>query len=468
MFLKSRRKEIARMSEGWGVEHVTLDPEGPTGPVRLHLHPAANGGPSLLFINGSTILPLEPGPAMLLRIFMQELKKVCHPGEEVSEESLARVVEITIGKMHSLYPRIKNFENKFADDLAEIQQVVFSIAGGEWPEELRNLKAMTMAQYAKYMTGPFRMDLAVMPTRLNGKWSCPNCCGACYAKTGTAMDVGPNEILTTQQWEDILDILWKAGVSQVSFTGGEPTEREDLPKLIQYAQEFTTRLNTCGRKLKDINYCWQLKEVSLDVVQVTVYSHDSEIHNKLVGSKNAWSETMQGIRNSLAVGLEVSVNIPLVEENVYSLTETMEYLHAEMGVRYFTCSGLLPAGGAKKLMNQHEDANEETLYYELRRAKALADHLNLELEFTSPGSIDSSKLAELGFQNIPVCGACLGNMAISPKGIVLPCQSWVHERDGLGNILETSWKEIWNSKACKGIRSKAANNNDCPLRMEEN
>jgi MoaA/NifB/PqqE/SkfB family radical SAM enzyme len=286
--------------------------------------------------------------------------------------------------------------------------------------------------------------------------------------TGEAMKVKAGEMLTTQEWKDVLDILWKeAGTSQVSFTGGEPTERPDLVELIAYAQEFTTRLNTNGRKLADLAYCWQLKKVSLDVAQITVYSSNANTHNMLVGAKGAWAETMQGIRNAVSVDLEVSVNIPLVDANVRGLAETIEYLYNNLGVRYFTCSGLLPAGGAKQIISSGRAATADVLYKELRRAKVLAKKLNLELDFTSPGVLTRAQLMKLGFNNPPVCGACLGNMAISPKGVVLPCQSWVHDSNGLGSILETPWKQIWNNPMCKRIRKQAiANEGLCSLPME--
>lgn len=463
---RATHKKARRLAEGWGVEHVTLNPKGSDSPVRLHLHPAKSHGPSILYINGQHILPVRHGEAMLLRIFMQELKKVYHPGQEADDAGIWKVLKVTARRMHELYPEVKDHEKRFAGDLAYMQKIIFAVAKGEWPEELKGLKPMTMAQYAKHMTGPFRMDLAVMPMRVDGKWACSNICGACYAMTGEAMQVKASEMLTTQEWKSVLDILWKnAGTSQVSFTGGEPTERPDLVELIGYAREFTTRLNTNGRKLADLAYCRELTRVSLDVAQITVYSHSADIDDALVGVKGAWKETMQGIENAMNVHLEVSVNIPLVDANVHGLTETIEYLYRNLGVRYFTCSGLLPAGGAMQVIRSGRAAEADILYEELRRAKTLAKRLNLELDFTSPGSLTEAQLRELGF-NYPVCGACLGNMAISPKGNVLPCQSWVHDSNGLGDILQTPWKQIWSNPACKRIRKQAANKNACPLATE--
>ena len=66
---------------------------------------------------------------------------------------------------------------------------------------------------------------------------------------------------------------------------------------------------------------------------------------------------------------------------------------------------------------------------------------------------------------IPSCGACLSNMAISPNGNVIPCQSWL-KGDVLGNILTDDWKKIWNKKRTKEIRKQAMKNEEVCLLKE--
>ena len=87
----------------------------------------------------------------------------------------------------------------------------------------------------------------------------------------------------------------------------------------------------------------------------------------------------------------------------------------------------------------------------------------MEIDFTSPGWIDSGKLAQLHMV-VPSCGACLSNMAINPDGRVIPCQSWLSD-DTLGDMLKDSWKKIWNGRKCKKIRMESAKADGiCPLR----
>ena len=87
----------------------------------------------------------------------------------------------------------------------------------------------------------------------------------------------------------------------------------------------------------------------------------------------------------------------------------------------------------------------------------------MEISFTSPGWVAESFLRELAV-NVPSCGACLSNMAVTPGGNVVPCQSWLSD-DSLGNLLTEDWETIWNSDKCVERRKFSAKmGGECPLR----
>ena len=90
----------------------------------------------------------------------------------------------------------------------------------------------------------------------------------------------------------------------------------------------------------------------------------------------------------------------------------------------------------------------------------------MEISFTSPGWVDDALCDELGIAT-PNCGACLSNMAITPGGNVVPCQSWLSDTP-LGNFLSDPWEEIWNSDSCKERRDFSAKMlAACPLRTKK-
>lgn len=103
----------------------------------------------------------------------------------------------------------------------------------------------------------------------------------------------------------------------------------------------------------------------------------------------------------------------------------------------------------------------------LREAALFCKHNGMEISFTSPGRAHAETLRELSL-TVPVCGACLSNMAVAPDGTAVPCQSWLGEGMGLGNMLSDNWRGIWNHPVCKKIRSMPEDEAlHCPLRSKD-
>ena len=436
------------------VRHITLDPKG-RGVLRIHMIPPrqdADNAPFLLLLNGSRLVPLNLSWAILLANFMDRLEPFT--GVEITESDWNAMAAGAVAETHKTYPFTS--KEQLSDDLATMIRSLVAIARGQEPEA--EVAPLTLGEYAPEMTAPHRMDLMVSAMTRDGAWHCNQKCLHCYA-AGQPLSDTPE--LTTAQWKEILAKLRTANVPQVTFTGGEPTLRADLVELVEVAQWFVTRLNTNGRLLTP-ELCRRLYEASLDSVQVTLYSHDPAVHNALVGAEG-FDDTVTGIRNAVAAGLSVSVNTPLCSLNE-DYAATVRFVNG-LGVRYVTCSGLIPSGSAEGAESRATRLTEEQLTDVLRRAVTAAEELEMEMDFTSPGWLKEETLRSLGLTLVPSCGACLSNMAIAPDGGVIPCQSWLSSQP-LGNMLTDDWDKIWQSQRCAAIRAKSAKMEQlCQLRQ---
>lgn len=435
-----------------GVCHITLDPQGP-GAVRIHLVPSRHQHtdvPFVAILNGRDILPLSVSWAILLTNLMEALRPF--EGKQMEEGEWQQAADDAVKATAAVYKRTP--PEQIAADLQSMLDSLFAIARGETPET--EIQPMDLGAYARHMAAPHRMDLLISAMVKDGAWHCNQKCLHCYA---ARQPYGETEELDTDQWLAVIQKCRAAGIPQLTFTGGEPTLRHDLVKLVDAAQWFVTRLNTNGRMLTSA-LCHDLYEASLDSVQVTLYSAEESIHNTLVGAPG-YADTIAGIRNALAAGLNVSINTPLCSLNKdYAATLAMAH---ELGIRYATCSGLIPAGSAQTPESRGTRLTTAQLTETLRQARAFADAHGMELDFTSPGWLSDDTLRELGFTQVPSCGACLSNMAIAPDGTVLPCQSWLCG-PGLGNILHQPWRRIWNVAPCRSIRRQSAKMlHTCPL-----
>lgn len=436
------------------VKHTTLDPKGP-GVVRIHLIPPRPGKmkcPSVIILNGRDILPLNPAWANMLSEFIDQIN--ARSGRELTEVDFREIKQATLAKMKKIY--YKTQYQTLKEDLEHIFGVILDVAHGKIPQA--EIPYMSIGEYANFMNAPHRMDLMVSSMTKNGCWHCNQKCTNCYAAGQAQADVPE---ISTEDWKKIIDKCRKAYIPQLTFTGGEPTMRNDLVELVEYAQWFVTRLNTNGILLSK-ELCERLYEVSLDSVQVTLYSSCKEEHEALTGA-HAFEKTVQGIKNALDAGLNVSINTPLCRINK-NYVKTLQFAK-ELGIRYVSCSGIIYTGNARNDEAKKEQMTAEELYEVLKEAKKFCDANGMEMSFTSPGQVPEELLREIGLQ-VPTCGACMSNMAIAPNGDVVPCQSWLDVNAYLGNMLKDPWKRIWNAPLAMSTRKFAAKvDPKCPLRQ---
>ena len=435
------------------VLHTTLNPDGP-GVIRIHLIPPKKEenalNPSIAIINGSDIIPVNFAWAVMLAEMIRETNKF--DGKEIDDNDIQGILDRSVENVKQIIPLFTR--KRIRGDIQTIYQTMRQIAYRE--KVTTDIHYMSIGDYAEYMTAPHRMDLMVSAMTKNGKWHCNQKCVHCYAADQVLAD---EEELTTEDWKAILDKCREIGIPQVTFTGGEPTMRDDLVELVKYARWFISRLNTNGIRLTE-EFCRELHQADLDSVQITFYSPDPEVHNQLVGAQR-YEDTVKGIDNALAEGLSVSINTPLCTLN-RDYRKTLEFLH-EKGVIYVTCSGLITTGNAALEASENLQLTGEELESILRDAVAYCHENEMEIAFTSPGWIDQKVFEELNIP-APSCGACLSNMAITPGGNVVPCQSWLSDPP-LGNMLKDNWESIWDSQVCVIRRDYSAEmTGECPLR----
>ncbi|MFN2303778.1 MAG: radical SAM protein [Anaerolineales bacterium] len=298
------------------------------------------------------------------------------------------------------------------------------------------LNLETTAPFSAKPSAPYRMDLALT-------YRCNNDCSHCYNARSRHFPE-----MNLMQWKKVIDIVWSLRIPHVVFTGGEPTLYHHLPELVAYAEEIglITGLNTNGRKLADLNLMNSLIDAGLDHVQITLESHLSEVHNRMVAAKGAWSETVAGLRNVLGSDLYVMTNTTLLKNNYQEIEGTLNFL-AELRVPTIGLNALIYAGkGAAVGTGLHE----EDLPPLLETARRIIDANGQRLIWYTPTQYCHFNPIQLDL-GVKGCTAALYNMCVEPNGDVIPCQSYYH---ALGNLLDQPWNEIWEHPLALELRNR--------------
>ena len=300
-----------------------------------------------------------------------------------------------------------------------------------------DLNLETFAPFSRKPSAPYRMDLALT-------YRCNNKCVHCYNESDRV-----KHELDAFQWKQMLDRVWELGIPHVVFTGGEPTLVPFLPELIIHAEELgmITGLNTNGRKFSDPTFIDALVSAGLDHVQITLESHDPEIHDRITAAPDSWTQTTAGITNALNSKLYVMTNTTLLRSNSASLTDTLNFLSA-LGVPTVGLNGLIYSGRGATV---DESISENDLPALLEIAKSHAADSGQRLIWYTPTMYCHFNPIESNL-GVKGCTAALYNMCVEPDGSVLPCQSYYRS---LGNFLEDSWDSIWNHALARSIRDRA-------------
>jgi len=126
----------------------------------------------------------------------------------------------------------------------------------------------------------------------------------------------PSKEMTTEQIFSVLDELAEMGTKRISFSGGEPTLRDDLGKIIDYTKSkgISPSINTNGFRVPEI--IDQLK--NLDLIKISL-DGSREANNKVRGHKNAFYWATSAAEAADQTGIKFTFCSTLTKYNLKSL-----------------------------------------------------------------------------------------------------------------------------------------------------
>jgi len=396
-----------------GLYAYTQESEG--GRAQIHLR-IDQDGTGLLLINANRAIHLNSTAARMAWLILEDL-----PDKEALRE---------------IRKSFKVSSNQARRDFSAIQTQINELIKPDGACPIHDLAIDIVPPFTAKPSAPYRMDLALT-------YRCNDNCPHCY--NARSRDYPEME---TDDWIDIIDILWDLGIPHICFTGGEATLRSDLPDLIAHAQSKgqITGLLSNGRRLADRSFLDTLLLAGLDHIQITLESHHEEVHDRMVATSGAFRQTVEGIQNCVDAGVYMMTNTTMLAENGPEIGETVDYL-ADLGVKTVGLNALIYAGKGATVGTGMLEADLEPL---LEQVREKTDQYGQRLIWYTPTQychFDPVQM-ELG---VKACTAALYNMCVEPNGDVIPCQSFY---EPLGHILRDSWDSIWNHERAIWLRER--------------
>jgi organic radical activating enzyme len=354
-------------------------PPGDELPYRLHLRLQGDGS-ALLILNAATVLHLNPTAA----------EYAYHMVKGSKEEVVAR----------DIHRRYRVGTQVALRDFNEFRQRIETLVHTPDLDPVSYLDFERLSPHSAQLTAPLRLDCALtyrLPEDTRGE----------YAPVKRV-----DRELTTSEWCSILDTAWKAGIPQVTFTGGEPTLRDDLPDLVAHAEKNgqVCGLLTDGLKMAEKGYLDKLLQTGLDHLLFILQPDE----------KRSW----QALEAILAADLFVTVHFTLTPGNTQKAEDVLERL-SKAGVRNISLTTSDPSL-KERLAALHE--------------QLIPLDLMLRWDLPVPYGEDNPIASEVIDDAIPE-GAGKVWLYVEPDGDVLPAQG---EADKvLGNMLRDPWESIY-------------------------
>ncbi len=283
---------------------------------------------------------------------------------------------------------------------------------------------------------------------------CNGRCQFCSIHSLPDSDIGND--MTTEQIKDLIDQIADLGVLALSFTGGEPTLRKDLPELIYHTgvtHNFMNGLASNGFLLPKL-----LKKNKLEGLDYILLSLDyptADLHNKMRGLK-VFDRVIESIHLANKNDIKVIISTVVMKDNIHLLDEICQ-LAEKLGctIEMYPCENIIRDFPDKSY--QIQKIREMIPDISVWADKIRNLRKNYKNILTDPISVEIVERGGFGgfpdyYQNTLRCHVAEAYLSISHDGFIhYPCK--IHPFTSF-NALKHSVFDIYNSQEVKQIREK--------------
>lgn len=262
---------------------------------------------------------------------------------------------------------------------------------------------------------------------------CNERCIHCYIPNGKK-NAGFD--MSFEKFKYILDQYVEMGGLHVTLSGGEALMNKDIVKMLRYCREKDLQISLLTNliSLKD-EHIPVMKEVNLSLIQVSLYSMDAELHDRITTVKGSFEKTKTAIEKLHAADIPVQISCPLMKANKTGYDKVMQYaqslkMKAQTDYIMMAQADLDTANLANRLsIEETEKVIRDIMEYDV-------DYKEQTLEQEPLSSIPLEEFAEM-----PLCGAGINDLCVTVNGDVYPCAGW--QAYVVGNVFRQPLKEIW-------------------------
>lgn len=271
-------------------------------------------------------------------------------------------------------------------------------------------------------------------------------CKHCIDSSGILTEEEKSRELSNEEIYGLIDYYIDKGVSNFSFSGGEPLIHRNVFNFIKYIRERSTKKEIkitllTNATLVDESVAKKLYDLGVNYVRTSIESCNPETHDWIRGKEN-FEKVIFGLKHLLKANIpEVGVTITVNKKNLNEIESTIEFLY-NLGLRYITMAPLMPLGRGQNLKDLLLDIEDFKKLLEKKIAFE-KQYPNVFFTLDSPLLVilvkDNPELLE---KHGPcVIGTCF--IGFKANGDIYACP--IRDEVIIGNIRNDNLEDIWNN-----------------------
>jgi len=278
--------------------------------------------------------------------------------------------------------------------------------------------------------------------------------------------------MATGQWLKVLEELAAAGCLFLSFTGGEPLLREDLPQLLEAAagMDYALTLQT-NAVLIDAGFARMLGDMPNLRVDVSIYGDNPATHDRFTGMEGSFAASLRAMELLRDNGVPLLLKVTVGDFNLREV-EGIAALAGRLGVKAIFSSLIFPRNdrdAAPTRLRLDDAGLEYFIRFETEYMLAnLRELMGVDVEglayedlagYLHKCAIDPNQVQS---EKRRYCGGGCTVFAINPYGDVYPCVAFPLV---VGNVMKDNFEGIWkNSPELMRLRGQE---DDLPVDCRE-
>ena len=231
--------------------------------------------------------------------------------------------------------------------------------------------------------------------------------------------LGFEDVLSLDEWKDIIDQLAAEKINRLIVIGGEPCCNRNVNEILSYAAQYPIDITifTNGTLIDD-----RLFQTIVDNnirVKISVYGPNAEIHDKVTTIKGSFDKLVKNVKKLKEKNVDVTSSIVVMKENEEYIDQTVEFVKS-IGMNFKKYDVIRNVYGGTQ--SKHTPISQKALDFAY---------------FKKPNFWTSEEQFE---KNMFLNTCWYGKIAIMENGDVIPCE---FERNyKYGNIKNNTIREI--------------------------